>query len=620
MLRFLVLTYESEVIMKIPSVQRIFQDSIRTFLRFPFVLINAALGTTAAVMLIDHEGPAQATVLFNILLASILGIPLLSGFALFAEKKKWGTGMAIGLQMFGIFLLVGYGCLVPSDLSNAPAIHIFRLILIAVALNLFVAFAPFSGHGEINGFWHYNKILLLRLIITAVYTVVLFAGLALALAALDNLFGMDVPGKRYAQLWFTILGVFNTWSLLAGIPENLEQLEGSTGYPKGIKIFAQYILIPLVLIYLVILYAYMAKILISWDWPQGWVGRLILGFSTTGIFSLLLLYPIRKQDENIWIEKAARWLYFLMVPLVIMLLLALWRRISEYGITENRYIAIGLGIWLGIIVVYFVLSRTKNIKIIPVSLCILALLFSFGPWSVFSVSENSQADRLQDLLTTNNILVDNRIQKAPQTVPQDDVRQISSIIVYLHDIHGYERIQPWFQESLKDSPGETLKIKDPGLVTEMMGIEYINVQYTTAGDEIIFRSNQSDLIDIQGYDRMIRGQYFDIDQDYEVLPNQEILYRVNSTLDAITFTITAHEAESDSLYIDFHPWFNQLLADYGDLSVRNIPPGKMMIWTENQDLKVKIYFRYIRLRREGNLVKPENYQVDILYKIERERF
>ena len=83
--------------MKLPSVQQILQDASRTFLRFPFVLINAVLGTIAAVILIDHEGPPQATILFNILLATILGIPLLTGLTLFGERKKWGRGLAIGL-------------------------------------------------------------------------------------------------------------------------------------------------------------------------------------------------------------------------------------------------------------------------------------------------------------------------------------------------------------------------------------------------------------------------------------------------------------------------------------------------------------------------------------------
>jgi hypothetical protein len=598
--------------MKLPSVQQILQDAIRTFLRFPFVLINAALGTIAAVILIDHEGPSQATVLFNILLAAILGIPLLTGLALFAEKKKWGRGLAIALQIVGIALLVGYAYTVPSDLADAPAIHVIRMIMIAVALHLFVAFAPFSQSGEINGFWHYNKILLLRLIITAVYTVVLYAGLALALAALDNLFGMNVPGKRYAELWIILLGLFNTWSFLAGIPEDLKPLEGSTDYPKGIKIFAQYILFPLVLIYLVILYAYMAKILIAWDWPQGWVSRLILGFATTSIFSLLLLHPIREKAGNIWIKKASRWLYVLMIPLVIMLLLALWRRISEYGMTESRYIAVTLGIWLGIIVAYFILSRTKSIKMIPVSLCISAFFISFGPWGTFSVSENSQVDRLHDLLTKNNVLVENRIQKAQVTVPQDDVRQISSIIAYLHDIHGYEKIQPWFQESLKDDPsGSRLKPKKPALVTEMMGIEYLNVWFTAGDNEIFFRSNRSDNLDIQGYDQMIREKYYNLDRDNKTFASQGFSYRVNSKLDRITFTGSGPE----SLPVDLLPLFNQLVAEYGNLSIKDIQPEKMMIEAENQHLRAKIYFRFIKLRKDEESVKPLEYTMDILYSI-----
>jgi len=599
--------------MKLPSVQQIRHDAARTFLRFPFVLINAALGTITAVILIDYEGPAQATVLFKILLGAIAGIPLLTGFALFSEMKKWGRGMSIGLQIIGILLLVGYGCSVPSDLVNAPAIHILRLILIAVALHLFVAFAPFSGPGEINGFWHYNKILLLRLIITAVYSVVLYAGLALALAALDNLFGMDVPEKRYAELWVMILGLFNTWAFLAGIPENLKQLEGSTDYPKGIRIFAQYILFPLVLIYLIILYAYMVKILIAWDWPQGWVSRLILGFAATGIFSHLLLFPIREHPENIWIKKALHWLYVLKIPMVIMLLLALLRRIAEYGITENRYIAVVLGIWLGIIVIYFILSRFKSIKTIPVSLCLLSLFISFGPWGVFSVSEYSQTGRLHDYLTKNNILVAGRIQNAPATVSKDDVRQISSIIAYLHDIHGYDRIQPWFQQSLKeDSLSGQLKIKEPARVTEIMGIEYVNVWYSPAGDDIIFGSSQAGLVNVQGYDRMVRGQYFNIDQENKVFTYQDFRYRVCSTLDTITFIATSEEIVPDSLSVDLNPLFNQLLADYGNASIKNIPAKKMMVKAENQYLRIKMYFQYIRLHRDENHVKPIRYTADII--------
>jgi hypothetical protein len=604
--------------MKFPSIQQILQHAVRTFKRFPLVLINAMVGTIAVVILVDHEGPPQATFLFNIMMAAILGIPLLTGFALLAEKQKWNRWIALGWQIFGLVLLVGYGFLIPSDLWEAPAIHILRTILIAIGLHLFVSFAPFTAAGETNGFWHYNKILLLRVIITTVYITVLYAGLALALAALDNLFGMNVPGKRYAELWFMILGVCATWTFLAGIPEKLDQLEAATDYPKGIKIFAQYILLPLVLVYLLILYAYLTKILIAWDWPQGWVGRLILGFATTGIFSILLLYPVRNLTENVWIRTAGRWFYVVMIPLVIMLLLALWRRISEYGITESRYIGIALGIWLGGIVLYFVLSRVKSIKAIPVSMSILALIISFGPWSAFSVSEKSQVDRLQEFLTKNTILVDGRIQKASATIPQHDAQQISSILAYLHDIHGYSRIQSWFAESLtEDSTGEQLHCKEPALVAKLMGIEFVNVWYSGSSNEIWLRSNQSEVINVQGYDRMIRQQHISVNQENRQYHDSHFYYWVYPKIDTITFVFTADGMSPDSLTVELNPLFNQLFTEYGKANVDNIQSEKMMLAAENPNLKIKIYFRYIRLHREENLIKPAAYGMDILYKIDK---
>ena len=600
--------------MKLPSVHKMLQDAGRTFLRFPLVLLDAAVGSVVAVILIDFEGPSEPTVLFEILLAAILGIPLLTGFTLFAEKRKWKSGRAAVLQLIGVLLLVAYAFTVPSDLAQAPAVYILRLLFIAVALHLFVAFAPFTHKGELNGFWHHNKDLLLRLILSFGYSIVLFAGLSLALAALDNLFGMNVPGKRYAELWMIIVGLFNTWFFLAGMPEDLDQLESSSDYPKSVRIFAQYILYPLVLVYLVILYAYMAKILISWDWPQGWVGRLILGFATAGIFSILLLYPVRDRIENIWIRRAARWFYVVMIPLVIMLLLALWRRISEYGITESRYLGFVLAVWLGGIVVYFILSKTKSIKAVPISLCVLALVTCFGPWGAFSMSENSQAARLQELLSRNNILENGRIRTATAAVPQEDIRQISSIIGYLHDYHGYDRIQPWFTESLmKDSSGAGLICKAPGDVTRLMGIEYVQVWTGPSGNNFRLTADQGGMIDVRGYDGLIRNRNINEAAASRTFSARELQYRVSSGLDTITFLVTPENGQPDSVQLDLQQMIGHLVKTYPDISVNDLPPEKMTLVADNTGLKLKIYFRYLWLRRENERIKPSSYGVDILY-------
>jgi hypothetical protein len=600
--------------MKLPSIQQVIQDSVRTFKRFPVVLINALIGTIAAVILIDHEGPPQATILFKIVFSTILGIPFLTALVLLAEKRKWGRAVSLVLQLLGVLLIAAYGCAVPANLDQAPAIFLLRQLILAFGLHLCVAFAPYLGAGELNGFWHYNKTLFLRLFTSFIFAVVLYAGLSIALAALDNLFGIDVPIKRYGELWCIIVGLFITWFFLAGIPEDLDALETSTDYPKVIKVFAQYILFPLVLVYLVILYAYLIKIIVEWNWPQGWVSKLILGFAATGIFTLLLLYPVREQQGNSWIRKASRWFYFIMIPLVLMLFPAVWRRISEYGVTEGRYLAIALGLWLAGIIIYYIFSKSKSIKVIPTSLGVLALISSFGPWGVFAVSEKSQVDRLQGILLKDSILIDGKIRPAPGVVSAEDTRQISSIISYLHDFHGYDRIQPWFTESLKaDSGGSKWGYKEPAFVAKKMGVEYLTIWFNQPEDFIRLSADWQKVMDVHGYDCLLCCQYIDNSHLFKAVDDQDLSYRVDSSHYIITFMIASEGVIADSLLIDLHPVVKRLLEKYQDSNVSNIPPENMALSDTSRSMKIKVYLRSIHLGKEEKELKLIDYNADIFY-------
>src|SRR5690606_11355591 len=128
-------------------------------------------------------------------------------------------------------------------------------------------------------------------------------------------------------------GLFNTWFFLAGIPRNFEVELSLIDYPKGLKIFTQFILIPLLLIYLCILYFYGAKILLTGDWPKGIVSYMIIAISVLGIFTTLLLYPYQQWKESGWIKKFSRGYYYFLIPLVILLFIAIGMRIQEYGLT-----------------------------------------------------------------------------------------------------------------------------------------------------------------------------------------------------------------------------------------------------------------------------------------------
>jgi hypothetical protein len=63
---------------------------------------------------------------------------------------------------------------------------------------------------------------------------------------------------------------------LAGFPRDFSNPATISDYPQGLKIMTQYVLLPLVTLYLLILYAYLAKVIFTAHWPSGWVAYLVL--------------------------------------------------------------------------------------------------------------------------------------------------------------------------------------------------------------------------------------------------------------------------------------------------------------------------------------------------------
>jgi len=113
-----------------------------------------------------------------------------------AEKKKWSASVTYGSQIAGVILAALYALTVPTQLNDAPASHALRLVFLSVGLVLSRSSVRTSALIMPLGFWQYCKILLTRLAMCVSVRRGFVVGLAIALAALDNLFGIDVPGKR----------------------------------------------------------------------------------------------------------------------------------------------------------------------------------------------------------------------------------------------------------------------------------------------------------------------------------------------------------------------------------------------------------------------------------------
>lgn len=419
---------------RLTTLAPIVNAALRSARRFPLVLATGIVAAYAGIRLVNLSRYEAEQPYIRLIFSVILGFPLFFALAMFLERRKYSRVTKWLIYALGICVLVGFWDLWPNWSSDLQHIH---FIQIAVAFHLLVAFLPYVGFIQPNSFWQYNRALFTRFLTSVFYSAILFAGLSLAFLAVDKLFGVTIEGEAYGRLWFVIAFVFNTWFFISDIPEDLTRLELSTEYPRELRLLTQWILIPIVSIYLLILTIYLAKVLVTWEWPSGWIGYLVSSVATVGILSWLLVYPLEGHEGYGWVRTFARWFYILIMPAIVMLWMAIWKRVEQYGITEERYFLIILSVWFGAVALYYTFSRSRNIKIIPTSLCLLALLTFAGPWGAYTVSRESQIKRLEEVLKKNGLLSpDGTLRTSSKNVSDTTRRNIREHFEYLFKRYG----------------------------------------------------------------------------------------------------------------------------------------------------------------------------------------
>ncbi|MGB3453747.1 MAG: DUF4153 domain-containing protein [Moheibacter sp.] len=401
-------------------------------IKYPVTILMSLTMTAAAIFLIesDYENEIQNFIALKILLVSAIGISLSFGLSMLSQRKdKFGF-----LAYLAIPFVIGFYFLLPADEDDFTVKYFFLFTPSYVLSHLLVAFVPFlKSENSETDFWEYNKKLFVNFFLTVVFTGVLCGGVELAIAAVDNLFNMNFDGNIYPDtfMFFLIFGSTLIFLLFTG--DGLEKLEEKSEYPNVLKFFTQFVLIPLLIIYVVILYLYSVKILINWELPRGWVSYLVLVYSMLGILALLLVHPLRGDDAKSWVRIFGKMFYYTLIPLLVLLFVAIFTRLLEYGFTEARYYVVLLALWLTLVVGYFMFKKNPGIKFIPISLFVFGIFSLLMPFAnAFSVAKNSQKNNLMKVLTENKLLKDGKIDFS-QKVKIEVVDEISDKFRFLDE-------------------------------------------------------------------------------------------------------------------------------------------------------------------------------------------
>lgn len=560
-------------------------SKVKTLLfNYPLVLMMSLATVIVIVYGIETEPKnEEAYLLLRLGITFALGISSQFALKMLAQRIKNG----LIWQLAGILFLLGFFFVLPSEEKNFSEVYGFIIVPTFILSHLLVAFISFTKkENEEQHFWQYNKNLFINLFLTAVFTGVLTSGVELAILAIQELFNFNFEGKIYLET-YAALAIFGSTSIFLLFNESgLEYLEKEGSYPVVLKFFTQFILIPLLIIYVVILYFYCLKITINWELPRGWVSYLVLAYSIVGIFALLLVHPLHKEKAKSWIILFNKIFYYTLIPLIVLLFVAIFTRVLQYGYTEARYFVLLISVWLTSVVLYFIFSKKATIKFIPISLFVFGVFALIFPYfNAFSVSKRSQENELKQLLTENKILVNGLIDFK---VPIAD-----SVKTDVEDKFEYltERKDNEFIKSFLDAKTKKLVDKDNYWYNGL----FKNVKFTAVNlDNYIRIFTNKNTYDINNYNYFIKSENRG---DIETTIGKDVIEITNT----YNFKNPKFEIKINEEVKDIMPQIKAFCNNYKSAS-KDVQVDDLSFTFDFQNYQIKILFDSINwYKKDGNL-------------------
>ncbi len=463
-------------------------------LRFPLSVISL-IGATALIcyMISLDVSPSLFVqkLTFTFVVAAFLGVT--AQFA--CERFPRLNSMRPGVYLVAVLLAVGYYFIiapVPAidyDVGARTSVAVFSLFCAFVWLPSFREDADFNSVALV----HFKSAA-----IAGLYAGVLAVGLAAIIGAVDILL-FDVNGDTYGYMMAIVWVLFAPLYFLALLPrfnstdsEDRFIAEEAYNYPKFLEILVSYIAVPLVTAFTLVLFFYFIKIAVTRVWPIGQLGPMVLGYSSAG----LVIYILASRLENRFAVLYQLIFPKVLVPVVVMQLVSVYIRLNAYGFTESRYYVALFGVFSIVIGLVLSVKPVKRNGLIALLAAGFAIFSIVPPLDAFTVSRNSQVNRITNILQEAEILEDGKI------TPRDDadleVRlETTSILQYLE----YRK----YLDDLSWIPDDFETYRD---MKEVFGFEPTYPQVKGNEDFFFAGLDMQTPLSIEGYDVLLRADVY----------------------------------------------------------------------------------------------------------------
>ena len=261
-----------------------------------------------------------------------------------------------------------------------------------IALLVLLGF-PFEKNNQ--EFTYRNFINLFHLGLAAAVWLLVFGLVAAILFTITTLFNIEFSDSFYSHVYMS-LGIFT--QPLFFLVFQQRQVKSEMTLNRIFEILVNFVLAPALMIFTVLLYAYVVQIIFEGVLPKGMLANITLPYLLGGLGVYALCSICAKAH---W-ETFFKFYPYLAIVSIVLLWLAIDRRISAYAWTEPRIYLVALATAITIAYTILIISKIRQYRLISVVVMIAIFVMT---WVVNpkEIAYQSQTERFEQLLTKLNL-------------------------------------------------------------------------------------------------------------------------------------------------------------------------------------------------------------------------
>ena len=261
-----------------------------------------------------------------------------------------------------------------------------------IALLVLLGF-PFEKNNQ--GFTYRNFTNLFHLGLATMVWLLVFGLVAAILFTITTLFNVEFSDSFYEH-FYTSLGIFTLPLFFLVFQQR--QAKSEMTLNRIFEILVNFVLAPALMIFTVLLYAYVVQIIFEGVLPKGMLANITLPYLLGG----LGVYALRSICAKARWETFFKFYPYLSIVPIVLLWLAIDRRISAYAWTEQRIYLVALATAITIAYAILIVPKARQYRLISgvVMVAIFAMTWVVKPQEI---AYQSQTARFQQLLKKLNL-------------------------------------------------------------------------------------------------------------------------------------------------------------------------------------------------------------------------